>query len=67
MADGAPDSWVDRHGVTVSQCVKCVHWRRNGTCASFPDGVPMAILANTHDHTKPLGSETYLYTPIKTG
>ena len=57
-------TWSHRGGVTVSQCVKCKHWRKRGRCAAFPDGVPMAILANTFDHTKRFGSEKILFAPL---
>lgn len=36
--------------VMVSQCWKCEHWRRLGTCDAFPAGVPDEILTNIHDH-----------------
>lgn len=39
---------------TVSQCVHCTHKHKSGaTCRAFPDGIPMKILLNEHDHRKP--------------
>ena len=40
------------------QCNKCKHGveykgENIGGCPAFPDGIPMAILSNEHDHTKP--------------
>lgn len=58
------DNWDSRHGISISQCVKCRHWQRNGTCKAFPKGVPIAILANEHDHSKPYeGDGGLLFSP----
>ncbi len=42
---------------TMSQCSKCRHFiEHKGDepgCAAFPDGIPMPIGRNEHDHTKP--------------
>lgn len=49
------DDWgsTGRHGLTVSQCVKCKHWLLNGVCKAFPSGVPTVILGNMVDHSEP--------------
>jgi hypothetical protein len=55
--------WGKRHGVTLSQCVKCQHWLGGGKCKSFPDGVPLSILSNEFDHAKQYSTEKLLFTP----
>lgn len=44
---------MDTSGVEVSQCVRCRHFRPDGLCEAFPEGVPDEILANEHDHRQP--------------
>ncbi len=41
--------------VTVSQCIRCVHWDAlpGNRCAAYPSGVPREILWNKVDHTNP--------------
>jgi hypothetical protein len=39
-----------------SQCVVCQHLApdgRRGTCLAFPNGIPVAISLNQHDHRHP--------------
>lgn len=67
LVDMSPENtWRDRHGLTLSQCVKCRYWLKEGRCKAFPDGVPLAILDNTFDHTKRFGDESLLFAPIET-
>jgi hypothetical protein len=44
--------WQDGD-ITISQCLMCRHWIKDGACAAFPFGVPDAILTNEHDHREP--------------
>lgn len=45
--------WEDGDA-SVSHCAWCRHKRREGaTCPAFPDGIPIVILTNQHDHRKP--------------
>jgi hypothetical protein len=49
----------------VSQCVNCVRDRGNGACDAFPEGKPLDILTNKHDHHKPYtGDNGMLFEPI---
>lgn len=59
----AEHEWRDRGGVAISQCTQCKHWQKNGRCAAFPDGVPMPILKNIHDHRTQYANEKLLFTP----
>ena len=43
---------------STSQCDACIHLNRESSynpmrCDAFPDGIPMPIQANKHDHSKP--------------
>lgn len=31
-------------------CRRCVHDRRDGTCAAYPDGIPIVIASGDVDH-----------------
>ncbi len=44
---------TDAADVEVSQCVTCRHFRTEGDCKAFPDGIPYAIRSNLHDHRQP--------------
>jgi len=66
MAQGATsdkNTWADRYGVTVSQCVYCKHWLGPKGCPAFPDGIPLVILANEFDHTRKYRDEQILFAP----
>lgn len=56
-------AWNYRHGVTISQCVKCKHWKGRGYCKAFPEGVPLKILANEFDHSQQFSEEKLLFSP----
>jgi hypothetical protein len=32
------------------QCEACKRYRGDTTCSAFPDGIPVVILQNKHDH-----------------
>lgn len=43
-------------GFTFPQCVLCKHYREGpvtGTCAAFPDGIPMEVYWTKVDHRLP--------------
>jgi len=42
-------------------CLKCIYWRENWTCASFPTGIPFEIAANIAIHNKSLINETIIF------
>lgn len=51
--------WVgDAGGMSIvfdeSQCHACIHKNQgSGTCTAFPDGIPLVIFKNEHDHRFP--------------
>jgi hypothetical protein len=55
------------------QCYACVHLDREASfnpmrCAAFPDGIPVPIQSNKHDHSKPYpGDQGILYEQIRPG
>lgn len=51
----------------ASNCDSCIWHLGDGTCAAFPDGIPMAILSGTIDHEQPVpgdGGLAYLEAPL---
>lgn len=49
MADGTLE-W-DGSEVVLSQCVRCSRKHKTQpTCEAFPEGIPVVILTNQHDH-----------------
>ena len=55
--------------LTVSQCTFCAHRSPDGTkCRAYPNGIPVEILFNEHDHFTPFqGDNGILYEPIQLG
>jgi hypothetical protein len=55
--------------LTVSQCTFCAHRSPDGTrCRAFPNGIPVEILFNEHDHSTAFqGDNGILYQPIQLG
>jgi hypothetical protein len=55
------------------QCYACVHFDRDAPsrefrCDAFPDGIPVPIQSNKHDHSKPYpGDHGILYEQIRPG
>lgn len=48
--------WDDPEATGVTnpqQCQACRHYRNNATCSAFPNGIPIIILQDEHDHRKP--------------
>jgi hypothetical protein len=58
---------------STSQCDACVHLNREVSynpmrCDAFPDGIPIPIQANKHDHSKPYpGDHGIRYEQIRPG
>jgi hypothetical protein len=58
---------------STSQCDACIHLDREASynpmrCAAFPDGIPVPIQSNKHDHSKPYpGDHGILYEQIRPG
>jgi len=46
-------TWGPGQEPSISQCIRCRWWEGKGRCAAYPQGVPMAILGNRHDHRHP--------------
>jgi len=55
--------------LTVSQCTFCAHRSPDGSkCRAYPNGIPVEILFNEHDHFTPFqGDNGILYEPIQLG
>jgi hypothetical protein len=55
------------------QCDACIHLDRESSCNpmrcdAFPDGIPVAILSNKHDHSQPYpGDHGIRYEQIRPG
>lgn len=55
------------------QCEACIHLDRDAPpgeyrCVAFPDGIPIPIAANKHDHSEPYpGDHGILYEQIRPG
>jgi hypothetical protein len=58
---GDPDDLI------VSQCVWCVHRSADGvSCQAFPEGIPVEILLNEHDHRTSFGGDNGIcYEPVE--
>jgi hypothetical protein len=58
---------------STSQCDACVHLDRESSynpmrCDAFPDGIPVAIQSNKHDHSEPYpGDHEIRYEQIRPG
>jgi Zn ribbon nucleic-acid-binding protein len=39
--------------VEISLCINCNHKHADKGCDAFPNGIPLQIATNQHDHTKP--------------
>lgn len=47
---------IDPDGVTVSQCLLCIHYAGGpfgAVCKAFPSALPVEILGNEFDHRRP--------------
>ena len=55
--------------LTVSQCTFCAHRSPDGAkCRAYPNGIPVEILFNEHDHSTPFqGDNGIFYEPIQLG
>jgi len=53
--------------MTISQCTFCAHRSPDATnCRAFPEGIPVEIITNEHDHTvKFHGDNGILYKPVE--
>jgi ATP-dependent DNA helicase PIF1 len=38
---------------SLLQCARCKHVISKGACTAFPNGIPLLLLLNKHDHKKP--------------
>lgn len=48
-----------------SQCLLCKHDTMDGACAAFPEGIPLVILTNEHDHRKAYDNDKgILFEPV---
>ena len=54
---------------TVSQCNFCAHRSPDGSkCRAYPNGIPVEILFNEHDHFTPFqGDNGIRYAPFQLG
>lgn len=50
-------------GIIASPCAFCVHGRKDGNCAAFPDGIPKELEWGGVSHDKPYpGDNGYRWT-----
>jgi len=51
----------------ISQCTFCAHRSPDATrCRAYPEGIPVEILTNEHDHTESFrGDKGILYQPVE--
>jgi len=51
----------------ISQCTFCAYRSPDATtCRAYPDGIPVEILTNEHDHTESFrGDNGILYKPVE--
>ncbi len=45
-------------------CNRCLHKRMGGTCAAFPNGIPMEILRSGEHFTSVPGDNGIVYKPV---
>lgn len=36
--------------LVIPLCARCKHYDKDGSCAAFPEGIPLKIMRNDHDH-----------------
>jgi hypothetical protein len=44
---------VDQKARVYLGCEYCLHYTGAGRCKAFPTGIPLSILAGSHDHRTP--------------
>jgi hypothetical protein len=60
---------LEENPFSIPKCNNCFYYHKNrngATCKAFPNGIPVEILTNEHDHTKPFkGDNGILFEPTK--